>query len=88
MNETYQDSQVRMIREARRRQEAADAAFARERLQARGNGWVQGYEAGKVEQAERDVSKRWHGYIFAFVIGAISAFVAVAILTVIFWPGH
>ena len=88
MSETYEQSQVRMIRDARRIQEKADADFARQRFRARGQGWVQGYEAGKQEQAEREISKRWHGYIFAFVIGAIGGFVAAAILTVVFSTGH
>jgi hypothetical protein len=80
MAETYDQYQVRMCREARRRQEAADTEFARDRLRARGQGWVQGYEAGKKEQAEREVSKRWHDVIFAFLVGAICGFVAAAIL--------
>ena len=81
MAETYEQSQIRMIRDARRIQERADTEFARDRLRVRGQGWVQGYEAGKAEQAERDVSKRWHGYIFAFVLGAICGFVVAAVLT-------
>jgi hypothetical protein len=80
MAETYEQSQIRMIRDARRIQEKADTEFARQRFHARGEGWVQGYEAGKAEQAERDFTKRWHGYIFAFVVGAICGFVAAAIL--------
>jgi hypothetical protein len=43
--------------------------------------WVEGYEAGKAEQAERDVSRRWCDVIFAFLVGAICGFVAAAILT-------
>jgi len=85
MAETYEQSQIRMIRDARRIQERADTEFARDRLRARGQGWVQGYEVGKAEQAERDVSKRWHNVIFAFLVGAICGFVAAAILTVAFW---
>jgi len=81
MAETYDEYQIRMCREARRRQEAADAEFARERFHARGQGWVQGYEAGKQEQAERDVSKRWHDAIFAFLVGAICGFMVAAVLT-------
>jgi len=88
MSEPYDQYQIRMIRDARRIQERADADFARARLQARGSGWVEGYEAGKAEQAEREISKRWHGYIFAFVLGAICGFVAAAILTVVFSSGH
>jgi uncharacterized protein YcsI (UPF0317 family) len=81
MAETYDEYQIRICREARRRQEAADAEFARERFHARGQGWVQGYEAGKAEQAERDVSKRWHDAIFAFLVGAICGFMVAAVLT-------
>jgi uncharacterized protein YcsI (UPF0317 family) len=81
MAETYDEYQIRMCREARQRQEAADAEFARERFRARTQGWVQGYEAGKAEQAERDASKRWCDVLFAFLIGAICGFVVAAILT-------
>jgi len=81
MSETYEQSQVRMIRDARRIQERADTDFARDRLRARGAGWVEGYEAGKAEQAEREVSKHWHNVIFAFLVGAICGFVVAAILT-------
>ena len=80
MAETYDEYQIRMCREPRRRQEVADAEFARERFHARGQGWVQGYEAGKQEQAERDVSKRWHDAIFAFLVGAICGFMVAAVL--------
>ena len=81
MGETYEQSQVRMIRDARRIQEKADTEFARQRFRARGQGWVQGYEAGKAEQAERDITKRWHDAIFAFLLGAICGFVVAAVLT-------
>jgi uncharacterized protein YcsI (UPF0317 family) len=80
MAETYDEYQIRICREARHRQEAADAEFARERFHARGQGWVQGYEAGKAEQAERDVSKRWHDAMFAFLVGAICGFLVAAVL--------
>ena len=45
MNETYDKFQERIVRDARRIQEKADTEFARQRFRARGQGWVQGYEA-------------------------------------------
>lgn len=84
MSVTYTESQQRMIREARRIQERADAEHAGERLRTRGEGRVQGYEMGKAEQAERDVSRRWHDAIFAFLVGGIAGFLAAAVLTAAF----
>ena len=81
MAETYDQYQIRMIREPRRAQETGDAEFARQRLHVRAAGWAEGYEQGKVEQAERDVSKRWHDAIFAFLVGGIAGFRGAAILT-------
>jgi ElaB/YqjD/DUF883 family membrane-anchored ribosome-binding protein len=81
MAETYDQYQVRMCREARRRQEAADTEFARARLHAHGDGWVQGYERGKVEQAERDISKRWLAIGTAAFFGFCAGMIVAAILT-------
>ena len=79
--EPYQQFQERIIREARRAQEAGDAEFARQRLHVRAVGWAEGYEQGKAEQAERDISKRWHDAIFAFLVGGIAGFLTAAILS-------
>lgn len=81
MAETYDQYQIRMIRDARRIQEKADADFARQRLHTRAAGWAEGYEQGKAEQAERDVSHRWHDAIFAFLVGGIAGFLAAAVLS-------
>lgn len=81
MAETYDKFQERIVRDAQRIQEKADADFARQRLVARGQGWLDGYEAGKAEQAERDRSQRWHDAIFAFLVGGIAGFLAAAVLT-------
>jgi uncharacterized protein YcsI (UPF0317 family) len=42
--------------------------------------WAEGYDAGRAEERERDISKRWHDAIFAFLVGAICGFVVAAIL--------
>lgn len=81
MGETYDKFQERIVRDARRIQERADAEFARQRLHVRAAGWVEAYEMGKREQAERDISERWHDAIFAFLVGGIAGFLAAAILT-------
>lgn len=78
-NETWEKQ---LDYQANQRQMIAEAREARERLHIRAAGWAEGYEMGKAEQAEREVSKRWHDAICAFVIGAICGFVIAAILTV------
>jgi len=86
--EPYDQAQTRMIRDARRIQERADAEHAGQRLHARANGWADGYEMGKQEQAERDLSRKWNDRIFCLVLGTFVGFVIAAMLTAAFWTGR
>lgn len=80
-NETWEKQ---LDYKANQQQMIAEAREAHEHLHIRAAGWAEGYEMGKREQAERDVSKRWHDVIAAFLFGGIAGFVAAAVLTWLF----
>jgi len=76
MAETYEQSQVRMIRDARRIQEKADTDFARARREhsaPRPSKFCQNcYDVGISAGMERERLKRrpWYTYGFCVLIGA------------------